>query len=1168
MKKLVRPFSACVAVVVGLVVACAGSLNAAETTENAIFVDCNAAAGGDGSADSPFQTIAEGIAAAGTDDNPTLVLVAEGTYTLSAMLTVNKAITVRGAGMDKTFVDGGKKVRGLSISGNAVVENLTVQNCATTSKASGIGVAISSGILRNCRVTNCSNGAHDNTGIGVYLSGTALVTGCVIENCTSSKRATGYGAYLAEKGAALERTLVTGCTNERSTTTNQGAVYVKAGVVRNCTIAGNKLVSYSGLYLADTADAKAYDTIVWGNEDWDDSSSLAPDLCVGAKAVVECICAPVAAPNDPSPITDNPLFVDAANGDFSLRPSSSCINPQVGAFAFDTTKPDFGIAATARTGNGSLTATLSVVGFGGADAASVDWEIDGQSVGSSLELEQSFGAGFHTVSATVTPSAGAPVTVTETDFIKVFAPEVYVNAQNANPVAPYATPETAANTFDAAYPYLATNGTLHIAPGTYTLTKEYHVRTPQQFLGESRATTILKPKSGGYRHFNLCHKEALLAGVKVTGGAQGTSRNGSALYVTAGVVSNCWVAGNSLNTGNLHGGAMYMNGANARLTRSVISDNKITGGSNCKGMAIYMTNGTVDNCLFTNNTATASNKSGFQGGGVYMSGGKVLNCTFADNSCGQGPGVYAAGGTVANTILYGNTALGTGDANWGGTSSCFVNCCSVNAVGSGFVPVTDAPYQADYTLALGSPCIDQGDDSYLTYESETDYFDEDRMLGEHVDIGASEYRPSDTMSASVTCSPQTALPDVEVVVVASVEGQGVVPEQCVYAWKIDGMPIAEAGAIFTNAFAVGRHTVDLTVTFGDKHAEAEPVTVTVLPKTVHVAAGGTQEFPYDTPANAFTNFAEAVETAVSGMTVHVGEGRWRIYGSIVLDGNKNLKIVGDGMDKTTIYRSGGNDFRLFEMNADGSLLSDLALTGGVGDGGAVYAHNNGGTIERCRIYGCSSGPNSDGGGVNLSGAASVIRYSILSNNTATISTGQLRGGGGAKLDYGAACENCLIVGNYGQGGAGALLGGNGSSRLSNCTLIGNHCNSNRTDYVGGAVYAQGGTVENCIVLGSYDNAGSVNPHVKGSASRYFNCFLPIDYGEKCVVGELADVGFRNAEAGDYRIGALSPCVYAGRYGSWMVGATDFFGNPRATSRKHVDIGYCQSENHGLMLIVK
>lgn len=1164
MSKLSKFAAACVAAV-GLVVAGAGSLNAAETAVDAIYVDCNATVGGDGSAGNPFRTIAEGIAAAGTDEKPTLVLVAEGTYAISATLSVTKAITVRGAGLDKTIVNGSAAVRGFTINhADAVVEELTVKNCKSSGSGLGVAFGANGGTLRNCRITGVENTAHSMKGGGVYLTGKALVTGCRIDGCnvSSTKSGTGVAAYLDGRDAVMEKTLVVNNRVDRNQGLNSqsGMVYVNKGTVRNCTIVGNRVYSAAGLSMADSADARAYDTISWGNEDWQDGSATAPNLTIGAKAVVSRLCAPVAAANDAEAITDDPLL----DADYSMRPSSPCVERQVGAIPFDDTTPSFGLAATRRQGVDGLTATLSVVGMGGAAAAAVAWTVDGESVGSSLELEQSFGPGFHSVMATVTPAGGgASVEVMEEGFVKVYASEVFVDANSANPVAPYTTAQTAAKTFDDAYPLLATNGTMYIAAGTYTFVNEYHIRTPQRIVGADRARVILKPKSGGYRHFNLCNKDVRLSGVTLTGAVGGTSRRGSALYMTAGVVSNCVITGNMLASGNLHGGGVELNGANALITHSVISNNKITGGSGCCGMGVYMQNGTLDNCLVVTNTATATNKSGFSGGGIYMKGGKVINCTVAANSCGKGPGVYAdGGGTIVNTIIFGNTMLGSGDVNWGGTTSGFINCCTLNAVGSGCVPVSDAPYQEDYTLAMGSPCIDSGDSSYVTAAG--DFFGEERILGDRVDIGASEYRPSDAMSASITCQPLFALSGDEVTYTATVEGQGVDPEQCVYAWTIDGQTIAESGASFTNTLGVGLHAVGLNVICGGKSAAAETATVTVYPQDVYVATNAVTAFPYDSYANAFTNLNEAVETALPRMTIHIGEGRHRLGKTVLVD--TALRLVGEGMYRTTVYRSGANNFRLFEMNATGSLLSDLAMTGGYGDGGGVYAHNNGGTVERCRIYGCSSGPNSDGGGVSLSGAASVIRHSILSNNTATISTGQLRGGGGAKLDYGAVCENCLIVGNYGQGGAGVLLGGNGLSRLSNCTLVGNHCNSNRTDYVGGAVYAQGGTVENCIVLGSYDNAGSVNPHVKGGGARYFNCFLPIDYGTKCVVG--TDPGFRGATTGDCRIGARSPCAYAGRYGIWMDGATDFFGNPRTTPGKKVSIGCCQAPNPGLILIVR
>ena len=66
----------------------------------------------------------------------------------------------------------------------------------------------------------------------------------------------------------------------------------------------------------------------------------------------------------------------------------------------------------------------------------------------------------------------------------------------------------------------------------------------------------------------------------------------------------------------------------------------------------------------------------------------------------------------------------------------------------------------------------------------------------------------------------------------------------------------------------------------------------------------------------------------------------------------------------------------------------------------------------------------------------------------------------------------------------------------------------------------------------------------------------------------ADPQFKDAENGDYRIGASSPCAYAGRWDEWMDGAVDFFGNPRSTPGKKVSIGFCQAPDPGLMLLVR
>ena len=55
---------------------------------------------------------------------------------------------------------------------------------------------------------------------------------------------------------------------------------------------------------------------------------------------------------------------------------------------------------------------------------------------------------------------------------------------------------------------------------------------------------------------------------------------------------------------------------------------------------------------------------------------------------------------------------------------------------------------------------------------------------------------------------------------------------------------------------------------------------------------------------------------------------------------------------------------------------------------------------------------------------------------------------------------------------------------------------------------------------------------------------------------------------NYTFSSSGPCVRTGLYQDWMKGATDFFGNPRATPGKHVDMGYWQSPDPGLMIRVR
>ena len=76
----------------------------------------------------------------------------------------------------------------------------------------------------------------------------------------------------------------------------------------------------------------------------------------------------------------------------------------------------------------------------------------------------------------------------------------------------------------------------------------------------------------------------------------------------------------------------------------------------------------------------------------------------------------------------------------------------------------------------------------------------------------------------------------------------------------------------------------------------------------------------------------------------------------------------------------------------------------------------------------------------------------------------------------------------------------------------------------------------------------------------------IDLGSNCVDGEK--VGFKGADAGDFRIDAFSSCRNKGLFLDWMDGATDLDGNPRIFG-KAPDIGCYECQvGPGLMLLMR
>jgi hypothetical protein len=148
------------------------------------------------------------------------------------------------------------------------------------------------------------------------------------------------------------------------------------------------------------------------------------------------------------------------------------------------------------------------------------------------------------------------------------------------------------------------------------------------------------------------------------------------------------------------------------------------------------TSSTLYDCTLSGNSAA------YAGGGA--SGGTLYNCTLTGNQVGGGVSADPWGGpsTCYNCIVYFN---GT---NYDSTSMLNY-CCTTPLPTNGMGNISVQPLFVDYGggnlhLQSNSPCINIGNNSYLTNSDFNNCFDLDgrpRMVGGNVDMGAYEFQP-------------------------------------------------------------------------------------------------------------------------------------------------------------------------------------------------------------------------------------------------------------------------------------------------------------------------------------------------------------------------------------------------------------------------------------------
>lgn len=324
----------------------------------------------------------------------------------------------------------------------------------------------------------------------------------------------------------------------------------------------------------------------------------------------------------------------------------------------------------------------------------------------------------------------------------------YVNATNAAPSAPYATPGSAATNIQQAIDASTSGDEIDVAAGTYRIAVP--IRIPN-----SRTLTLRGTQSRGAvidaqrlsAALVIFGTNSVVEGFTIRNGATNGYGGGIAMHV-ASTVRNCLVTSNRAWGGagivlfkpglvedctvqsNLAtywaGGVLFYNHSSGRVDRCHIMDNVA---SNYGGGVAFQYEGSVSNSWISGNRAilengggahldqggrlincvVVSNRAHTDGGGAYNFMGYVAHCTVVSNRAGRGGGVCAANSATWNSIIYYNTAPTNADV-YGDSATFSNNCAGIELGGKNF---TNAPTFVnyggrDFHLAAGSSCVERG----------------------------------------------------------------------------------------------------------------------------------------------------------------------------------------------------------------------------------------------------------------------------------------------------------------------------------------------------------------------------------------------------------------------------------------------------------------------------